>query len=227
MSRKDIKIQEVQFPFCRGFLHVVERGDTLYKLSRKYGVRLSDIMLANPYVNVYNLQIGDELCIPSGNVIVINQDDLERIREMVPGVRNEAPPAPGMGTLRTAPNINVTNPSNAMPNSSNAMPNSSTTMPNSSTVMPNSSTTMPNSSTIIPTPSTVAPNASTVMPTPSAVIPNTSTVMPTPSATMPNMGEEVTEEIIISGNETLDEILERLGITLEEFEMYIRQMLRD
>lgn len=40
-------------------------GDTLYKLSKMYGVRLIDILKENPYVNVYNLQIGDEICIPT------------------------------------------------------------------------------------------------------------------------------------------------------------------
>ncbi|MBQ8185153.1 MAG: LysM peptidoglycan-binding domain-containing protein [Lachnospiraceae bacterium] len=49
---------------CRGFLHVVEDGDTLYWLSKRYEVPLSSILLANPYVNVYNLQKGDEICIP-------------------------------------------------------------------------------------------------------------------------------------------------------------------
>ena len=46
---------------CPGFLHVVEAGDTLYLLSRRYRVPLSLILLANPYVNVYNLQTG-EMC---------------------------------------------------------------------------------------------------------------------------------------------------------------------
>lgn len=50
---------------CPGFLHVIERGDTLYLLSRKYRVPLWAILFANPYVDVYNLQIGDELCIPA------------------------------------------------------------------------------------------------------------------------------------------------------------------
>ena len=50
---------------CRGHIHVVQKGDTLYKLSRKYDVKLFDVMQANPYVNVYNLQIGDEICIPT------------------------------------------------------------------------------------------------------------------------------------------------------------------
>lgn len=49
---------------CRGILHVIEKGDTLYKLGKRYGVKVSAIMMANPYVDIYNLQIGDELCIP-------------------------------------------------------------------------------------------------------------------------------------------------------------------
>lgn len=52
------------FSRCRGILHIVESGDTLYHLGRRYQVSVSDIMRANPYVNVYNLQLGDELCIP-------------------------------------------------------------------------------------------------------------------------------------------------------------------
>lgn len=50
---------------CRGYVHVIEEGDTLYRLSKKYDVKLFDIMRLNPYVNVYNLQIGDEICIPT------------------------------------------------------------------------------------------------------------------------------------------------------------------
>ena len=45
-------------------VHVVKRGDTLYKLSRQYGVKLSAIMMANPFLDIYNLRIGDEVCIP-------------------------------------------------------------------------------------------------------------------------------------------------------------------
>ena len=49
---------------CRGIIHVIENGDTLYKLGKKYHVSVSQLMFANPFVNVYNLQVGDELCIP-------------------------------------------------------------------------------------------------------------------------------------------------------------------
>ena len=65
---------------CRGYIHVVEAGDTLYKLARKYDVKLFDIMRLNPYVNVYNLQVGDEICIPTmparpEKTYVVNEGD--------------------------------------------------------------------------------------------------------------------------------------------------------
>ncbi len=49
---------------CRGTVHKVVAGDTMYKISRMYGVRLIDLLKANPYVNIYNMQIGDEICVP-------------------------------------------------------------------------------------------------------------------------------------------------------------------
>lgn len=65
---------------CRGYVHVIEAGDTLYKLAKRYDVRLFDIMRLNPYVNVYNLQIGDEICIPTmppspEKTYVVNEGD--------------------------------------------------------------------------------------------------------------------------------------------------------
>ncbi|MGN0496789.1 MAG: LysM peptidoglycan-binding domain-containing protein [Lachnospiraceae bacterium] len=58
--------EPMDFQFhCQGKIHVIEQGDTLYTLSRLYDVKLIDIMRLNPYVNVYNLQIGDEICIPT------------------------------------------------------------------------------------------------------------------------------------------------------------------
>lgn len=57
---------------CNGHMHKVVAGDTMYKLAKMYGVRLIDILKENPYVNVYNLQIGDEVCIPLG---IYDKDD--------------------------------------------------------------------------------------------------------------------------------------------------------
>lgn len=64
-------MEYTNFDRCYGFIHVIEKGDTLYKLGKKYGVKVSALMFANPYVNVYNLQVGDELCIPRLRPIVI------------------------------------------------------------------------------------------------------------------------------------------------------------
>jgi LysM repeat protein len=44
--------------------YVVKDGDTLYSISRHFHVSLSDIMEANPLVNVYHLMAGGTLCIP-------------------------------------------------------------------------------------------------------------------------------------------------------------------
>lgn len=49
---------------CIGFTHTVEKGETLYQLGKKYRVRVSALIFANPYVDVYNLQPGDQICIP-------------------------------------------------------------------------------------------------------------------------------------------------------------------
>lgn len=70
-------IKEALVCFCmesfnnnyRGRIHIVEQGDTLYMLARRYDVRLYDIMRMNPYVNVYNLNIGDEISIPVADKI--------------------------------------------------------------------------------------------------------------------------------------------------------------
>ena len=49
---------------CNGFTHTIEKGDTLYLLGKKYKVRVSALMFANPYLDIYNLQVGDQICIP-------------------------------------------------------------------------------------------------------------------------------------------------------------------
>ena len=51
---------------CNGVLYTIQQGDTLYKLSRRYNVPLSTMMNANPNINVYNLQVGQQICIPGG-----------------------------------------------------------------------------------------------------------------------------------------------------------------
>lgn len=45
-------------------IYNIQAGDTLYSISRRYLVPLTLLLRTNPYADVYNLQIGDELCIP-------------------------------------------------------------------------------------------------------------------------------------------------------------------
>ena len=49
---------------CNGVVHTIKKGDTLYLISKYYKVPIGEIMGANRNINVYNLQIGDEICIP-------------------------------------------------------------------------------------------------------------------------------------------------------------------
>ena len=50
-------------------VHVIKEGETLYQLSRMYRVPVALILRANPYVDVYNLQVGQEICIPVGRPV--------------------------------------------------------------------------------------------------------------------------------------------------------------
>lgn len=48
--------------FCINY--VIKQGDTLYSISRHYNVSVDAIIAANPYINVYNLQVDEAICIP-------------------------------------------------------------------------------------------------------------------------------------------------------------------
>lgn len=53
-----------KYDYCNGMIHSVKKGDSLYTLSRQYDVPLALLLRANPYVDIYNMQVGDEICIP-------------------------------------------------------------------------------------------------------------------------------------------------------------------
>lgn len=52
---------------CKGVAHTVKKGDTLYKISRTYDVKVADLIWMNPGVRIYNLQVGDKICVPVRN----------------------------------------------------------------------------------------------------------------------------------------------------------------
>lgn len=81
----------MNFEYCNGYTHTIKKGDTLYGLSRRYRVPLALILRANPYVDVYNLQVGDTVCIP-----------VRKAEECMPCVTPTVEtPAVGSPTMRT------------------------------------------------------------------------------------------------------------------------------
>ena len=59
--------------FCRTVIHIIQPGDSFYKLAQKYRTTVPDIMMRNPGVNPYNLQVGGKLYICSG----VGQNDMQ------------------------------------------------------------------------------------------------------------------------------------------------------
>ena len=55
----------MNYEFCDGVTHTIKKGDTLYEISRKYRVPLALLLRANPYVDVFNLQVGETICVPA------------------------------------------------------------------------------------------------------------------------------------------------------------------
>ena len=54
----------MNFSSCNGIVYTVNHGDSLYRISEMFKVPLEDLLRANPYSEVYNLQVGEAICIP-------------------------------------------------------------------------------------------------------------------------------------------------------------------
>lgn len=54
--------------YCREMTHVVQQGDTFYRLAQRYQTTVPDIIMRNPGINPYNLQIGSKLNICTGKM---------------------------------------------------------------------------------------------------------------------------------------------------------------
>lgn len=57
-------------------IHEVERGETLYKISRDYGVSISKITNSNPGINPDRISIGEHLLIPAPQLEIIAAEHL-------------------------------------------------------------------------------------------------------------------------------------------------------
>lgn len=49
---------------CRGIMHTIAPGDTLYLIAKQHHADLNSIIEANPGIDPYDLRIGTRICIP-------------------------------------------------------------------------------------------------------------------------------------------------------------------
>ena len=105
----------MNYEFCEGITHTIKKGDTLYSISRQHNVPIAMIMRANPYVDVYNLQVGETICVP-----VEKENMGVRNPEMTASRRNVSPDmmsGPGNTNMPGTTNAPGTN---SMPGMTNA-----------------------------------------------------------------------------------------------------------
>lgn len=77
-----------------GVTYTIKSGDTLYEVSRKYQVPLSLLLRSNPYIDVFNMQPGDTICVP--------------VKQPKPPVKPMSPvsPMPPVKPMNPMPQIN-------------------------------------------------------------------------------------------------------------------------
>ncbi len=74
-------------------VHTVQEGDSLYRLARQYHTTVTELILGNPGVNPYNLQVGMKLYVCPGKATYRPREAAQ-----TPGTREtaEAPGTPVM-----------------------------------------------------------------------------------------------------------------------------------
>lgn len=56
--------------FNRGyFYYTIKQGDTIYKLANQFKTTVPRIVIANPNIKIYNLNVGEQIVIPVGNIV--------------------------------------------------------------------------------------------------------------------------------------------------------------
>lgn len=68
--------------YCRVITHVVQPGDTYYKLAQRYQTTVPDIIMRNPGINPYNLLVGSKLTICSGRTEEMNHNEMDLNNDM-------------------------------------------------------------------------------------------------------------------------------------------------
>lgn len=65
-----MKTWDILFPYINGYTYyIIKPGDTLYSIAKKFNTNINFIFVANPDMNFKNLQIGEVIIVPFGNVV--------------------------------------------------------------------------------------------------------------------------------------------------------------
>ena len=96
-------------------LHAVQRGETAYRIAKKYGVKLDALAMANGLDANYTLRLGQQLTIPGGEVVSVSATPYVALPTSVlstelPPVPSKRPPAPHHAPLRLTESLETANP---------------------------------------------------------------------------------------------------------------------
>jgi len=64
----------ISFSFAADIIHVIEKGDTMYSVSRKYGISVDDLCAANNISNPSKVKLGQKIRIPQKSALSSTAD---------------------------------------------------------------------------------------------------------------------------------------------------------